>query len=74
MLDLGPFLLFFAILIFLFANAFNVIGVSNHEINDVPGVRTNDLKAFYDYSDSQEEFQGPDVPGEEYSRLHLFMG
>jgi hypothetical protein len=51
-LDLGAFLLFFAILIFLFANIFNVVGLANYKLNDIPGVRENALKALWDYADA----------------------
>jgi len=75
MIDLRVFLLFYFILIFLFANIFNVLGVSNHTIADVPGVRLNAFKDFYDAANALDDFDAPEeMPGEEYDHLGLFFG
>lgn len=74
MIDLGPFLLFYTILIFLFANIFNVLGVGNSAIIPVPG-RENKFREFVEYAESLPDFEGPEeMPGEEYEHLGLFFG
>lgn len=48
--DLQAFMLFFGILVFLIALIMNVLGVANHQVASVEGVRENALKDFYNYA------------------------
>lgn len=67
MSDLKVFLLFFSILIVLFAMVFAVIGVGN---TNVPG----DLQDFANAIDAGEEDEPENFPYEEYEHIGLFAG
>jgi len=71
--DLQVFMLFFMIMIFLFSQVFNVIGLGNPHLHDAPGgVRDNEfakLTAWADREAAANEFEAPGVPGEEYAAL-----
>ena len=67
MSDLKVFLLFFFILIVLFAMVFAVIGVGN---TNVPG----DLQDFANAIDAGEEDEPENFPYEEYEHIGLFAG
>jgi len=51
-----------------------VLGVSNHVVRDVAGVRLNELKGFFEYSEEQPKYKAPDLPGGEYNYVGLFLG
>ena len=71
LVDLQVFLLFFFIMIFLFSQVMNVIGVGNPDLHDSE-TRQNEFRHYTEYVERMAKdnaFEAPGVPGEEYAAM-----